>query len=72
MVSLPMTDFHKLFMAKINNMIEKKTGGIFLVVYVIYGILVYIVNKKTVYVLFTPPDCRLHTIYETFENVIKM
>ena len=28
-----MTDFHKLFMVKMNKMIKKKTGGIFLVVY---------------------------------------
>ena len=48
-----MTDFHKLLMAKINEMIEKKTAGIFLVVYAIYGNLVYTDSKKTV--LFTPP-----------------
>ena len=43
-----MADFHKLFMVKINKMIEKKTGGIFLVVYVIFGSLVYTYSKKTV------------------------
>ena len=43
-----MTDFLRLFMVKINKMIQKKTGGIFLVVYVIYGILVYTDSKKTV------------------------
>ena len=43
-----MTDFHKLFMVKINKMIEKKTGVIFLVVYVIDGGLVYTDNMKTV------------------------
>ena len=43
-----MTDIHKLFMAKINKIIKKKTGGIFLVVYVIYGSLVYTDIKKTV------------------------
>ena len=48
-----MTDFHKLFMVKINKMIEKKTGASFLVVCVIYGSLVYTDSKKTV--LFTPP-----------------
>ena len=42
-----MTDFHKLFMVKINKMIKKKTGGIFLVVYVIYGSVVNIDSKKT-------------------------
>ena len=47
-----MTDFHELFMVKINKMIKKKPGGIFLVVYVIYGSLVYTDSKKTV--LFTP------------------
>ena len=48
-----MTDFHKLFMVKINKMIKKKTGASFLVVYIIYGSLVYTDSKKTV--LFTPP-----------------
>ena len=47
-----MTDFHKLFMVKINNMIKKKTGASFLIVYVIYGSLVNTDSKKTV--LFTP------------------
>ena len=44
-----MTDFHKLFMVKINKMIKKnkKPGGIFLVVYVIYGSLVQTDSKKT-------------------------
>ena len=31
-----MTDFHKLFMIKIDKMTEKKAGRIFLIVYVIY------------------------------------
>ena len=35
-------------MVKINKMIKKKTGGIFLVVYVMYGSLVYTDNTKTV------------------------
>ena len=48
-----MTDFHKLCMVKVNKMIKKKTRASFLVVYVIYGSLVYIDSKKTV--LFTPP-----------------
>ena len=52
-----MTDFHKLFLVKINKMIEKKTGGIFLVIYVIYGSLVYTDNKKTV--LLTPQTAGL-------------
>ena len=47
-----MTNFHKLFMVKINKMIKKKTGEIFLVVYEIYGSFVYTNSKKTV--LFTP------------------
>ena len=45
---LLVTDFHKLFMVKTNKMIKKKTGEIFLVVYVIYGGLVYTYSKKTV------------------------
>ena len=40
-------------MVKINEMIKKKTGGIFSVVYVIYGKIVYTDSKKTV--LFIPP-----------------
>ena len=43
-----MTDFHKLFLVKIKKIIKKKTGGIFLVVYVIYGSLVYTDSKKVV------------------------
>ena len=50
---LSITDFNKLFMIKIIRMIKKKTGASFLVVYVIYGSLVYTDSKKTV--LFTPP-----------------
>ena len=42
-----MSDFHKLFMVKINNMIKKKTEASFLVVYVIYGSLVCTDSKKT-------------------------
>ena len=41
-----MTEFHKLFMVKINKMIKKKTGGILLVIYVIYSSIVYIDSKK--------------------------
>ena len=41
-----MTDFHKLFMVKINKLIKKKTGGILLVVYLIYGSFVYTDSKK--------------------------
>ena len=47
-----MTDFHKLFIVKINKMIKKKTGGVFLVMYVIYGSLVHTDSKKVC--LFTP------------------
>ena len=49
-----MIDFHKLFMVNINRMIKKKTGGIFLVVHVVYGSLVYTDSKETC-VKFTPP-----------------
>ena len=49
-----MSDFHKLFLVKINNMIEKKTGASFFVVYVIYGSLLYTDSKKTMS-CFTPP-----------------
>ena len=48
-----MTD--KLFTVKINKMIKKKTGGIFLVVHVIYGSLVYTDRQEENCVLFTPP-----------------
>ena len=42
-----MTDFHEMFMVKINKMIEKNKNnrGIFLVVYVIFGGLVYTDSK---------------------------
>ena len=43
-----MTDFHKLFIVKMNKIIDKKTGVSFLVVYVIYVSLVYTDSKKTV------------------------
>ena len=43
-----MTDFHKLLMVKIKKMIKKKTGGIFVVVYVIYNSLLYTGSKKAV------------------------
>ena len=48
-----MTDFHKLFMVKINKMIKTKKGLIFLVVYVIYGSPMYTDSKKTVFCSFT-------------------
>ena len=65
-----MADFHKLFIVKINKMIKKKTGGIFLVVHVIYDSLVFTDSKKTV-------SCslpRLSALYHVFnfKNVIKM
>ena len=43
-----MTDYHKLFMVKINKMIKKKTETSLLVIYVIYGSTVYRDSKKTV------------------------
>ena len=43
-----MTDFHKLFIVKMNKMVDKKTGASFSVVYVIYVSLVYTDSKKTV------------------------
>ena len=48
-----MTDFHKLFIVKLNKKTHKKTGASFLVAYVIYVSLVYMDSKKTV--MFTPP-----------------
>ena len=43
-----MTDFHKLFIVKLNKIIHEKTGASFLVTYVIYVSLVYTDSKKTV------------------------
>ena len=43
-----MADFHKLLMVKTKKMIKKKTGLIFLVVYVIYNSLLYTDSKKAV------------------------
>ena len=42
-----MTDFHKLFIVKLNKIIHKKTRASFLVAYVIYVSLVYTDSKKT-------------------------
>ena len=42
-----MTDFHKIFMVKINKMIKKKTREILLIVYVIYGSLMYTDSNRT-------------------------
>ena len=64
-----MTDLHKVFMVKINNMIKKKTGASFLVVYIIYGSLVYTDSKKTV--LFTPPAAGFIPFVH-FLKVVKM
>ena len=61
-----MTDFHKLFIVKTHEMIKKKTGASFLVVYVIYGSLVYTDSKKTV--LFTPPT----DVFMTFMHLLKV
>ena len=60
-----MTDFHKLFMVKLN---KKKTGVIFLVVYIIYDSFVYTDSKKTVSCLRLLFRQRLHTIYATLEH----
>ena len=53
--------------AKMNKIIHKKTGGSFLVIYVIYVSLVYTDSKKTA-------SCLLprHTIFATFGRQIKM
>ena len=60
------TDFHKLFVVKMDKMINKKTGTSFLVVYVIYCSLVYTDSKKLCLVY--SPDCRLHSIYATLRG----
>ena len=60
-----MTDSHKLFMVKINKMIKKKTGGIFLVIYVIYGSLLYIDSKETVSCLLLRLPASCHLIMQT-------
>ena len=52
---------------KMNEMIHKKTGASFLVVYVIYVSLVYTDSKKTASCL--PPR---HAIFATFKRQIKM
>ena len=51
-----MTDFHKVFIVKMNKMMDKKTGASFLVVYVIYVSLVYTDSKKTVSCLLPTAD----------------
>ena len=57
-----MTDFHELLMVKRNEMMKKKAGEIFLVVYVILNI--QIARKLClVYSL----DYQLHTFYITFK-----
>ena len=65
-----MTDFHKLFMLKINKMIKKRTWVSFLVLYVIYGSLVCIDSKKTVSCLLPRLPASNHL--SNFEKVIKM
>ena len=47
-------------------MIKMKTGASFLVVFVIYGSLVYTDSKKTVHV--TPQDCQLYAICATLKG----
>ena len=65
-----MTDFHQLFIVKMNKMINKKTGASFLVVYVIYVSIVYTDSKKTVSCLL-PRLPRLRTIFATFRRQLK-
>ena len=63
-----MTDFHKLFIVKMNKIIHKKTGASFLVVYVIYVGLVHTDSKRTVSYLLPR-----HTIHLcNFWKVVKM
>ena len=62
-----MTDFHKLFMVKINKMIKTITAGIFLVVYVIYGSLVYADSKNTVSCLLPRLQASYHIIMQLFK-----
>ena len=52
-----MSNFHKLFLVKTNNMIKKKIGESFFVVYVIYGSLLCTDSKKTMS-CFTPLTAR--------------
>ena len=61
-----MTDFHKLFMIKISKMIKKKTRASLLVVYVIYGSLVYTDSKKTV--LLIPPTAGFTPSMQIFKG----
>ena len=61
-----MTEFHKLFIVKMNKMTKKKTGVSFLVVYVICVSLVYTDSKKTASCLFPR-----HTIFATFGRQVK-
>ena len=66
-----MTDIHKLFMVKIKKMIKKITGwGIFLVVYVIYGSLVYTDSKKTVSCLLPRLLGSYHIIMQLLKGAI--
>ena len=65
-----MTDFHKLFIVKIDKMIQNKTGGTFLVVYVIYGSLVFTDSNKTVSCLLPPLLVSYHIC--NFQKAIKM
>ena len=61
-----MTDFHEVFMVKINKMIKKKTGGNFLVICVF--MLALCIQIATKLCLIYSPDSWLHTIYTTFKR----
>ena len=63
-----MTDFQKLVKVKINKMIKKKTGGILLVVYVIYGSLVYTDSKNTVSCLLPRLPASYHKIMQLLKG----
>ena len=63
-----MTDFHKPLMMKKNKLIKKKTGGIFLVVYVSYGSLVYTDSKKTVCCLLPQLPASYHLIMQLLKG----
>ena len=67
-----MTDFHNLFMVKINKMIRKKTEGIFLVVHVINIFMVALcIQIATKLCLVYSPDCRVHTFMHLLKGNFK-
>ena len=65
-----MTDFHKLFIVKLNKIIHRKTGASFLVAYVIYVSLAYTDSKKTVSCLLPELSTSYHLC--NFQKVTKM